>query len=430
MTKKDFLFALRRGLGRGILAVKEKSEKFRRLVLENCGKCLAFDPQSEGTRSWYTYQLISCYEDKETFIKPVAEKLLRKRSDGGWEVAYLSELLTFFADEGSVLAKEALSEKYARLYRVLLERQRRPRGYVAAIDDFEKLCVSLSYDFEAYHRIAKDVGTLYLRNSFYHGDFGWLYAVNERKYNARLKKEAKTSPEIQRYIEIEEGEKKRFRASLRANRQKPLPETKGFMLSFRLLREPASTVEEYADRYLNETDDEKRAEALRAFCRCPFPFAPTPVIKDAKSESEELKNAAFQALANIRHPAVREFAWQKMNSEPKIAFPLLVKNYRSEDEEWLYNFVKRLPIDYDNESGWHNYHFAIREAFDDGVKGLPKRLLHLMYEQTLCSMCREFTLKLMGKRRMLSKELLTECLYDSNDEVREYARKKLDITDR
>jgi hypothetical protein len=31
----------------------------------------------------------------------------------------------------------------------------------------------------------------------------------------------------------------------------------------------------------------------------------------------------------------------------------------------------------------------------------------------------------MGRRRMLTQELLEECLYDSNDDIRTYARRAL-----
>jgi len=49
-------------------------------------------------------------------------------------------------------------------------------------------------------------------------------------------------------------------------------------------------------------------------------------------------------------------------------------------------------------------------------------LLYYMYENTLCSCCREAIVKEMGSRYMLTDRILEECLYDSNEEIREYVR--------
>ena len=431
MTKKQFLFAIQRGLGRGILAVKENPQKFRKLVLKNCTKNFCFDTQCEGVRAWYTYQMISCYEDTDTFVKIVADKLLKTKSDGGWQISYLSKLLVYFAKDGSAEATNALWTKYNQLYQILSNRQRAPKSnsYFAERDDFESLCIKLSYDFDIYRRIAKDIGRLYLTKSFYNGFFASLYSCNERKYTALLKKEAKNCPEIKRYIEVELAEKRRFEEERdkRRNNPSPLSTSSGYMLSRRLEREDISVVEEYANRYLNETDKKKRAEALHAFVCCPFPFEPTPIIEDAHSEEEELRDMAFRVLERNRHPLIREFALQYLEVHFENALHILIRNYLPEDEEWLYRFISELEIDYMENSNWHSYHFDIQDLFDkkDGIKNPPKRFLPLIYEQTLCSCCRMTTLKLMGKRRMLTPEILDECLYDSDEDIRKYAEKKL-----
>ncbi len=54
-----------------------------------------------------------------------------------------------------------------------------------------------------------------------------------------------------------------------------------------------------------------------------------------------------------------------------------------------------------------------------------KLLLMYIYENSLCSCCRFSAVKLMGKRRMLGRELLIECTRDSNTDIREYANKKI-----
>ena len=57
--------------------------------------------------------------------------------------------------------------------------------------------------------------------------------------------------------------------------------------------------------------------------------------------------------------------------------------------------------------------------------GGMKHLLPLLYEHTPCSCCRESVLRSMAKHRMLTEEILKECLYDSSYEIRRFAAKRL-----
>ena len=54
----------------------------------------------------------------------------------------------------------------------------------------------------------------------------------------------------------------------------------------------------------------------------------------------------------------------------------------------------------------------------------PKEILYHMYEHCQCACCREYIVRELSGRRMLTEELLQECLYDSNSDIREFAEKK------
>ena len=90
MTKKQVKDAIRRGLGRGFLAVRENPERYRDLVLRACERDFAYDAQSEGTRAWYVWQLISCYADRAEFRDRIIARFRAKKPDGGWDFAHLS----------------------------------------------------------------------------------------------------------------------------------------------------------------------------------------------------------------------------------------------------------------------------------------------------------------------------------------------------
>jgi hypothetical protein len=61
---------------------------------------------------------------------------------------------------------------------------------------------------------------------------------------------------------------------------------------------------------------------------------------------------------------------------------------------------------------------------DSGIPH-PKHLLPLLYEYDPCSFCRESAVQYMSRHRMLTEKILKECLYDSNEDIRRYAAKRL-----
>ena len=95
MTKKAFKEAMLRGLGRCVIAVRKDPEKYRDIVLWACERNIAYDAQSEGTRSWYVYTMANAYADKTPFILAAKEALMKYRPNSGWDLLHLSELLMF-----------------------------------------------------------------------------------------------------------------------------------------------------------------------------------------------------------------------------------------------------------------------------------------------------------------------------------------------
>ena len=176
MTKSECKKAIQRGLGRGYFAVRENPERHREAVLWACGRNLAFDTQCEGTRAWYVYQLISCYPDLAPFRDLIKEKLMSKKPDGGWAIAYFAELLSYFAADGDPTVEAALWAKYYELLERLRGFRRKGRAMRAARDDLESICLSLSWQEEAYARIAGDLGALFLENDLLDGwGVEWLF---------------------------------------------------------------------------------------------------------------------------------------------------------------------------------------------------------------------------------------------------------------
>ena len=73
----------------------------------------------------------------------------------------------------------------------------------------------------------------------------------------------------------------------------------------------------------------------------------------------------------------------------------------------------------------HLAYYLARDVFDLKTVRKSKDLLRYLYEVTFCSECRRYNLQAMAARRMLTDDLLRECLYDCNEDTRRYAARLL-----
>ena len=417
MTHKTFKDLLIKGRGICVLEVKRDPARYFADLLWACSHELAFDAQCEGSRAWYVYQMICCYPDKSSFLNTLIRNLDNCRSNGGWKLQYLSEILMHFVRDGDREAEAALWRKYDQLYEVLRSKKRLPDRYFAERDDFSMLCVNLGENRNAMVRIAEDIGRLYRENSIYDGwAFDWLYAENGKRYLKTLERKAEKSENIAAYLresrrtEEEELQEKKNRS--------PSP----VVVGSRLKRAPLEEKLAYMERYLGEKEPEARAQALRPFTRCPYPGDISPVVEDMGSECTRLRLTAGLVLENIRSDQVRHLALDRLAEDPETWFPMLIRNYEDRDADFVTNFVQSMPMDHSSATYWHAVHLDVLKMADHGLK-VPCQLLMHIYYSTYCSNCRCKALRQMGRRRMLTDEILEECLYDSQEQVRIYAKR-------
>lgn len=428
MTRKDFKAAMLRGLGRCIKAVRQDPEKYRDMVLWACRGDIAYDAQCEGTRSRYVYMLASAYPDRETFINAAAAALRSYRPNAGWDLLHLSELLMCFAQDGFVSARQAVEEKYQQLLGELFKRNSRPNRIFHELSDLEQLGLALTGEPRSFLRIVGDFGRLYREKAYMEdGDFAWYFESRGSQYRKTMERAAKKDDTIACFLRREQDcvSAREKRWEQREREQKLLT---GIRLSRWLAKQgDKDTVTRYALMYRQQPEPDLRAKALEAFCWCPYPDDPLDLINDTGSSCEELRNAAWRALEHIRHPAVRDFALRNAENGSCTAenFALLVTNYMPEDAKLLEKLLKGWIAEKDRDA-IHAAGLDIYRAFYRG-SGIPhpKHLLPLLYEHDPCSVCRGSALVYMSRHRMLTKDILEECLYDSNEDIRRMAVKRL-----
>ena len=428
MTKKEFKAAMLRGLGRCVKAVEQEPEKYRDIVLWACKRNIAYDAQSEGTRSWYVYTMANAYPDKETFIAAAAEALKKYHPRGGWDLLFLSDFLQFFAMDGYESAKLAVEEKYQEILDSMLARKRRRYPIFHELSDIEQLGLVLTVDRKSFLQIAGDFGRLYREKTYLEdGDFGWYFADKGKQYRKTMEAAAKKDANIACFMQRERAYIVASEEQWRQRQEKPQERLTGSRLSRWLTKKAdQQTMEEYALKYRHETNPELRTKALEVFSNCPYPDDPQPILEDTCAECEPLRNAAWRVLENLRHPAVRGFAMENVSKGIRTLenFSLLVTNYEPEDAFLMETLLREMIATED----WDDVHDAgmdIGRAFyEDSVIPHPKHLLPLMYTYTPCSFCRESAVNYMSRHRMLTEEMLEECLYDSNYDIRCFAAKR------
>ena len=448
MTKGEFKRAMQCGLGRCRIELETAKHigKYRDVVLWGCLHDLSYDAQCEGTRAKYIYSLVSCFEDDDYFEPPVIKAFLKIRPSYEWIFEHFCELLCCFAESGRGDSYRALKLKYEELYKRLMNERRPKKGSNHARDNLNYLCVRLMSlgDIETFLKIAEDIGKLFVEKSeWYSGfDFEYFYTYalekfGERKLVKRLEHEMKFSASIERfYVEMKKEVVKRIPMvripssltadvlieSARTNEEMPIG------LRWRNTMNPdREEMIKLAQIALEEPDVRSKIAMLQVFFShsIPFPLNPEPLIVYSKSEDKRLRDTALQVLGSVRNEMVREFALELLRADKDIEYAvyMLISNYEDGDGELLLSALKKLPVGYD-KGNWHMIFSEIIKMFDlDVCPNPPYAILNYIYEQTLCSGCRYKAVRIMGRRRLLTDGLLTECLYDSNEDIRNYAKR-------
>lgn len=110
MTQAEFKDALKKGLGRCVMALKDASalDRFKGLVLWACSRDLSLDAQCEGTRAKYLADLIRRYPDKKSFVEVAERKILVSQNQCDWVFRQSCELLGLLSRGGDLGAHAAL----------------------------------------------------------------------------------------------------------------------------------------------------------------------------------------------------------------------------------------------------------------------------------------------------------------------------------
>lgn len=442
MTKREFKENLKRGLGSAIVELKSCStpEKYKEIILWCCLHNTCYDMQCEGGRGIYLYNAICIFED-HTYFEDEIILHFKNNNLASWLYDQYCELLYLFAKDGSKNARNVLYEKYDSLF-ALLSKKRRVGKTWPDRDHFEWLCVWLtSLDgIRQFKKIVKQVGEVYLLTKESNRlQLDWFYSNSKHKFGEKR---------VDEFFRIDEVKSDAVSAFLKdvndLDTYKPKklePPTMEELIqacyepyayssigvALRFARSASlEELSELAKIALDEKDPEVKRKLLMPFRKRPFPLDSSYIFELAESNLEKIREIAFDIMELLPPEQIRNFVLNLINEENETvnSFNLLCHCYHPEDEHLLTTGVKGLKVSYD-DGNWHGVFMDVEKLLSNRAYKFNPDLFLYIYHQTLCSSCRFHLVQSMYKRMILPLEILEQCRYDSNKDIRKFAERKL-----
>ena len=443
MTKKEFSQALRRGLGSAIIELKrvQNNMDYSDIVLRYCLRDIAHDPQVEGTKGYYLYSAVKILNNPEMFLGKIIDRFGKRLY---WRLSeQLYDILCCFSDDGYKDADDALEKKYNDLKNRLPTLLKYNLVFCER-EQFDSLMIrKLSSGFSTFKQSVYDIGEMITKRGnvdcvFF--DFVLDCAKDkfgEKRVNGFISEMCEKSTAIKFLVDtLEESELSRreyqenmFSESVtveyllqnaRAAASYEYPRFK--MLRYRLMFVKKASDEDYmklAYTVLREKDDTVKALLLMIFWRKPFPLDITPLIEYSKSDNALLSEIALEVLKYVKDKRIHDLAVQLLAEKglDSFALGLLMKNYRKADDD----IIRKLIVKTSNVLQHVQSDIADIYTHHRSETAFPI-LLHV-YQRGECSHCRGNIVRAMSHCKVLSNEILEECVYDSFEDTRRYAKR-------
>jgi hypothetical protein len=115
LTEPQFRSALAKGLGRAKMHIEQfADEGLNEAILDACLTCQVFDPQCEGTRGAWLYEIIMLTGDADRYRKPILDALLASPETATeYTAMQLATLACNYAEAGSAEARQAIFDRFA-----------------------------------------------------------------------------------------------------------------------------------------------------------------------------------------------------------------------------------------------------------------------------------------------------------------------------
>lgn len=407
MNSVEFQHALKLGLGRAILHLREgDSYPYEELILDACLHNKAYDPQVEGSRARYMFDIMLSSGNAAFFADAVIRSLPKGPHD--WDSSQRFGIARLLAQGRNSFAREAM-------YSAFRECELKESDIAAEFIELDGL--------DGLIFVVGQIGAQLVKNPEQWADPFLLSVARDicgkDPVEAVIRNASATDKNIMAYLTSVEQNN---------NSKAPRPDPKTMTYdqirllieakrAGGLLREWAQNasvaeLERAARDMLQEKDPEKLRSFLVLFWSRSFPLELNHIFKLLDLPDGPVPFHALRVLANLEHERVRKLAFDiaKTESRRGWAIDLLVKNFRDDDypvvEAWC---------DAEQDPGTIN---AFGRSLVDIFVAHPNyevemRLLKKMYEKEPCAHCRSRVVERLMVMNGLTDALKLECEQDS-----------------
>ncbi|MCL2859104.1 MAG: hypothetical protein FWF46_00740 [Oscillospiraceae bacterium] len=448
MTEKEFRQALRRGLGNAIIELRSNENRiiYKDIVQYYCLRDISYDSQSEGTKGFYLYSVICALEERKYFEHIIINKFMSHCSDILF--LQLSDILFCYANDGSELAKNTFRKKYeyfATKYGKL------SRNISKNIDEgfqWNEVAEKLFYidGFSAFKRYAQDVGENLNKNpnnrKIYYDfliDRG-KEVFGEKRVETYMDKMCEKSNAIKALIDVlnedkllrEQHDTKIEQEKITVNslieiirKMALVGHSRANILRYRstFMRKASETeILELANAVLDEENETVKGLLLDLLWRKPFPLDITPLLQYTQSDNESLVESSIKVLSAFKDNRIHALSITLLQSKGinSFALSLLKNNYKKSDDNMIYSLLKK------SAKVSHHVQQCIRDIYTHHRSINVFDTLFYVYQKGECTFCRYGIVEAMNHCNVLSDEILKECLYDSYEDTRKFAKKLIE----
>ena len=464
-TPEEFDDALRKGLGRAVGHVRAASaETVRKQLLHACTNYLGYDLQCEGSRALWLYEMLTLTGEAGWYCDEVLKVLdqIRAFPEDSRNLYEMIHLLAVFVRKGHTELRDVLLRKIF--------------GFEASDDvigdDLPVDVLGVDGVVEILRRYSRSGYTAFCLGNY-------LFDEAFKEFGASLKEAllmAERDDEILRtYLrEMREERKKEEKktVSRQASSIEPpkhhwaseetlfslldglpleseflnsLPQKIGmlwehksdyislrnmFMVTAKNSKCNAKSefLERVFSRLMAENDSGRRYCLLGAFAHTAMPRFEPSILALVDSPVRVLSCEAVRALSNMSAPEIRAKSREMLEARLErenwtCGFPLLTQSCQPEDLPLIIDALASVPSKTMNTDDLHSIVWDVIPLAKIGDPSAMAPIMLWVYENSPCANCRATSVSWLVENHTAPDELLTECLDDCDESIREVALK-------
>ncbi|GBC60522.1 hypothetical protein DENIS_1479 [Desulfonema ishimotonii] len=413
--EQKFKRSIKAGTGEALLLLKNNSDvNLDPYIVEACTNNLAYDPQCEGTRAEYLYEILTLAKNRVAIENEIIKQLIEADSDY-WNTQLLFEVGEIIDRNGNENAKAAIYHRYSK--NINVDSEFVETEVLVNLDGIKGLefCaeiqgkrVKADPDYWTDDWLLEVCGDLHpeinpteiLHAKAVENEFIRAYLDNiAETHNIRSKNKSKNNWTYQTVSNL-------------IDKGKNLPIIVGKWLTEEELLKLANDL-------LDEIEEKKIESYLRIFSysKVKFPLKSINIIPFTKSTNAIIRHFALRILSRIEDEEIRNIIETNYHDLKYLNnnFELFTSNFEKKDIDV---FLKIIEMQKDEDS-IHWFEGIVIEIFEKNKVERPSKILNKLYKLGNCSICRKYIVNILISQNDLSEKILEELKYDCEPDIRE-----------